>query len=452
MYTTFRKAIRIAAICFIAAALVHASVVVDGAELTVGPGKSFARIEAALAKATPGDVILVFPGEDNRPYEKVAVYVAKSNIVLRAVSSLGQRVRLSGLGFNYSGEGSTPRAIFQFNRGADGCVVEGFELLEAHNNSHNGAGVRINQANDISVRDCHIHDNDMGIMSNGDGTDKAAVNQRIASCLIHSNGNLQDPGYNHNLYLGGTNVTLSACEIHSSLTGHNVKSRAHQTYVEYCYIHDSSNREFDLVDAKQDTTRPDSHAILLGNVIVKARNCEGNRGVIHFGQDGGSEHDGTLFVVHNTIVTPFISPVVQLTAVKAKVQLINNIVWDGGSRQGGQKLVDFSRSGREAVSGSNNWLSAGFSGSLAEVKLAKTYLVEGRQNPPFAAPDQGDFRLNKPDASIVGAGLSWSKVSLALPMGTKPGERLNQCKPPLGREPRLRDDKPDLGAFELQGR
>jgi len=64
-------------------------------------------------------------------------------------------------------------------------------------------------------------------------------------------------------------VTLSACEVHSSLTGHNVKSRAHFTRVEYCYIHDSANREFDLVDAKATPPSKGSDAVLLGNIIVK---------------------------------------------------------------------------------------------------------------------------------------------------------------------------------------
>ena len=76
------------------AVLIHATAALDGAELTVGPEKRFARIEAVLAKATPGDVILVFPREDGRAYEKVAVYVAKPNIVFRAINSRGQRVRL----------------------------------------------------------------------------------------------------------------------------------------------------------------------------------------------------------------------------------------------------------------------------------------------------------------------------------------------------------------------
>ena len=130
----------------------------------------------------------------------------------------------------------------------------------------------------------------MGVMSNGDGTPNAAADQRIEYCEIHHNGDPAEPGQNHNLYLGGTSVTLSFCEIHSSLTGHNVKSRAHQIRVQYCFIHDSANRELDLVDS-DDTARPESHALLLGNIIVKSPQCAGNRSVIHFGQDGGKERD-----------------------------------------------------------------------------------------------------------------------------------------------------------------
>ena len=165
--------------------------------------------------------------------------------------------------------------------------------------------MRINQANHVTVRNCSIHDNDMGIMSNGDGSLATAVDQRIEECRIYRNGDPAEPGHNHNLYLGGTSVTLRFCEIHHSLTGHNVKSRAHYTRVEYCYVHHSANREFDLVDAAE-TARPQSDAVLLGNIIVKDPQCKGNRAVIHFGQDGGKEHNGTLYLAFNTIVTPFI--------------------------------------------------------------------------------------------------------------------------------------------------
>ena len=41
---------------------------------------------------------------------------------------------------------------------------------------------------------------------------------------------------------------------------------------------------------------------MTGCVIVKDPACPGNHAVIHYGQDGGGEHNGTLWLVHDTIV------------------------------------------------------------------------------------------------------------------------------------------------------
>ncbi len=208
-------------------AMLAAPAIAAAATLEVGPGKPFARIEDANAKARPGDVVLVYAGSSRRQYEKTAVFVRQRDLTFRGVPAAGKTcVPINGHGFDYSGAGSTPRAIFQFNAGADHCTLEGFELFGAHNTSHNGAGVRINQANHVTVRNCSIHGNDMGIMSNGDGTLARGVDQRIERCQIYRNGDTSEPGQNHNLYLGGTSVTLRFCEVHHSLTGHNVKSRA----------------------------------------------------------------------------------------------------------------------------------------------------------------------------------------------------------------------------------
>ena len=213
-------------------------------------------------------------------------------------------------------------------------------------------------------------------MSNGDGTPRSATGQLIENCLIHSNGDHAHPGYNHNLYLGGTDVTMRGCEVHSSLTGHNYKSRAHRNVVVGCYIHDSLNREFDLVDAKGDTDRPGSDTILAGNVIVKDPNCRGNKAVIHFGQDGGKGHDGTLHLVHNTIVTPFISPVVDLSAPKARANLLNNIVWNGGGETGraGAGFGEGEGGGRIAGIGREQLACGGFPGEGGEVADRGTQL------------------------------------------------------------------------------
>jgi hypothetical protein len=465
-----------------AGVLLAASASAGAGELAVGPGKAYATIAAALSKAAAGDTIMVYPQADNKPYDKVAVTVRKQRITFKAVPARPrQRVALSGKGFDYSGSGPVPRAIFQFDPQADSCVLEGFELIDAHNDSHNGAGVRINQANNVTVRDCEIHNCDMGIMSNGDGTERSAVNQRIECCLIHSNGSLKEPGQNHNLYLGGTSVTLVACEVHSSLTGHNVKSRAHLTWVEYCYIHDSANREFDLVDAKGDTTAPDSNAVLLGNIIVKNPRSEGNRTVVHFGADGGNEHDGAVWLVHNTIVTPFISPVVDLSAAKAGAKFINNIIWDNAAGQRNQVLVSLGKADKANVSLTSNWLSPGFklpggAKSTDGPGAESNYIAKLGENPPFADAAKRDFHLKSPASPITGApsitaaGLPWSKITLpARPGAGEPGDTktppattqpklppaLQEYKAPLAHQDRpgfKPDAKADLGAFGIEKR
>lgn len=414
--------------------------------LSVGPSQHYLRIEDALANARPDDVILVYPQPDNRPYEAVALALNQPRITIQSASPKGVRIPLSGKGYDYSGRGQVPRAIAQFNKGADGCVLDGFVLSDAHNESHNGAGVRINQANNITIRNCSIHSNDMGIMSNGDGTPDTAVNQLIENSAIYSNGDPSEPGQNHNLYLGGTSVTVRGCEIHSSLTGHNVKSRAHHTSVIACYVHDSANREFDLVDGKSDTATAGSDAILAGNIIVKARPCSGNRAVIHFGQDGGNEHNGTLFLLHNTIVTSYISPVVQLSAPQARATMQNNIVWDGGTPQSGQVLFALTAGVRDAnrVTGSCNWLAAGFrSRDLGAFSLSSTYFGASGDTLGFAEAQKGDYRLLKPDLALVDKGNVLSdEVTRAI------RSTLFQYRPPQGYEPRHFRGKPDLGAYE----
>ncbi|NLF71928.1 MAG: right-handed parallel beta-helix repeat-containing protein [Candidatus Anammoximicrobium sp.] len=423
--------------------------------LEVGPGKRFARIEEANAQARPGDAIMVYPRAGGQPYERTAVYVRQARLTFRAVPAEGSRwVKIDGSGFEYSGRGSTPRAVFQFNAGTDDCVLEGFELSGAHNGSHNGAGVRINQANNVIVRRCSIHHNDMGIMSNGDGGPERGLNQLIEFCEIHHNGDPADPGFNHNLYLGGTSVTLRACEVHASLTGHNVKSRAHHNRIEDCYIHGSANREFDLVDAA-DTTRPDSHAVLLGNVIVKDPNCSGNRGVIHFGQDGGKEHDGTLHLAFNTIVTPFISPVVELSAFKAKAQLIGNLVWDAGRRQNGQKLIAVrAGAGLSHAAGAHNRFGGLFAALEGTAFDRATNVIRRFDSPPFAAPDRHDYRLLPAAARQLLAPLDARLVSLpATPGAAESGGDLPlawQYRHPAGKQRRETGATLTLGACGLR--
>lgn len=379
----------------------------------VGPGQQYSTIEAACAAASSGDTVLVHALDGDAPYRKPALFVSKAKIKFSAAPAKGKKyVRIDGEGFNYTGAGSTPRAVFQFNKGADGCIVEGFEIFNARNDSNNGAAIRINEANDVTIRYCEIRNNDMGVMSNGSVADNTGANQRFEFCLVHDNGTDKEPGYNHNFYLGGTSVVIHCCEIRNSTTGHNFKSRAHFNWVEYSFVHDSSNREFDLVDGAGNTSVPGSHTVLLGNVIAKANDCTGNRAVIHFGQDGGKGHDGTLYLVNNTIVTPFASPVIDLSAAKAGTRLLNNLVFDGGVN--GQHVLVNAANGADLanVSGECNWLSRGFDPMGA--MDSKTNVLSNSE-PPFVAPGRFDWRLIAGKAGEFRFGKALDKLGLPSP-------------------------------------
>lgn len=312
-----------------AASLLTAHPAAYAKKLEVGEEKPFQKIEDAVAAAKSGDEILIHPKKDGSAYLQPVILVRTAKLTFRAANPQ-KPVILDGEGFNYSGRGSTPRGIFQFEPGADGCVLDGLTLTNARNESNNGAGVRINQANDITVRNCVIKNNDMGIMSNGEAASKTGAGQLIEKCLITENGTAKHAGYNHNLYLGGTSVTVRECEISKSTTGHNLKSRAHINVIVNNYIHHAANREVDLVDAEGNTDIPDSDAYLVGNKIEKDPECAGNRTAVHFGTDGGAAHNGTLWLVGNTIQTPFISPVVHISAGKGAVLVKNTVTGKNG--------------------------------------------------------------------------------------------------------------------------
>ena len=86
----------------------------NAATLNVGPTQPFKTIQAAYARAAPGDTILVQALAQGESYKQEALQVRKPRIHFKSASS-DQRVRIDASGFNYSGRGSTPRAVFQFN-------------------------------------------------------------------------------------------------------------------------------------------------------------------------------------------------------------------------------------------------------------------------------------------------------------------------------------------------
>ncbi len=298
----------------------------EGRKLSVGVGQEYATIQEAYDVAQPGDSIDVYPLPNSELYRNVAILIRKPKITIRAIHARGKGIIIDGKDVNYSGEGNTPRAIFQFDPEADGCRLEGFALKNAHNSSHNGAGVRINAANNVTVTGCEISGCDMGIMSNGKPGE--AAGQRIVNCRIERNGCVDEPGYSHNLYLGGESATIFNCSISQSLAGHNLKSRARFNWIEACLISCSTNRELDVVDDGELTGRPGADTVVIGCTIVKDESCAGNRGVINFGQDNVGTRAGTLYLINCTISTPFTTLPVIISSLAANAYVANCLFFD----------------------------------------------------------------------------------------------------------------------------
>ena len=344
--------------------------------LSVGDGKPFSRIEDALRGASAGAEIDVFPSSAG--YTGTAAMIHTPRLLIKGI---GKPVTIHGGDFEYSGKGNTPRAIFQIQPEADGVTIENFELIGARNATYNGAGIRINAASGCTIRNCNIHGNDMGIMSNGqEGNAHAAEHQLIERCQIHDNGNIADPGYNHNLYLGGTSVTVRFCTISHSLTGHNLKSRAHFTLIEFCEIFGSANREIDFVES-WDTRRPHSNAVLVGNIITKDPDCKGNRVVINFGEESG-RRDGTLYLINDTIRTPFHSAVIELSSEYAHARLDNNVIQNRSDAH--PLLIAVEKGARPSnVTGNTNVLSPAY--DVSSTSLNPETLTTTQSSPPTPA-------------------------------------------------------------------
>ena len=199
------------------------------------------------------------------------------------------------------------------------------------------------------------------------------------------------------------------------------------------------------MDDVENTTAPESHALLSGCVIVKSDPCPGNKAVIHFGQDGGNRHNGTLFIVHCTILTPYISPVVDLSDTEAGVKYANSMVLDPTGSASGQVLINLRNGAVSAnTAGQNVWLSSGFSaptgGNFSQITIGAAGVL-----PAFADAGAGDYHLAASFSGTVDQGAAMNAVNLPPPLDSEP---LLTFTPLLGTTIRTFLNAPDIGAYE----
>ena len=276
----------VALLCFVGAIEARAET------FHVGIKREDKTLGAVLPRLKAGDTVEIDAGVYRETARLTTSGTREKPIVIRGVGA--SRPVFDAQDLDTSGRGSIPRGAFQI-QGAY-ITLEHLEIKNARN-GENAAGVRLLESTNAVIRDCKISQCDMGVF--GDDRETAL----IEDCDIGFNTTEKASGYAHNFYMHGNRVVVRRCHIHDALWGQNYKSRAHYNELWFNWIENSNEGEVGLVDAKDNTDKPNSNALMVGNVVLSKSDRSGNTGkFVLFGSESGNSHNGTLFLYHNTFI------------------------------------------------------------------------------------------------------------------------------------------------------
>ena len=372
-----------------------------GTVYQVGPDRPIKSVKAIVDQLQPGDIVQIDPGVYHEIVKVKASGTAAAPILIGGVPGKPRPV-FDAAGIVVSGKGKIPRAVFQIE--GDHVMLDHLELANAHDDPSLkpgtrwvAAGVRFNGGSKVITRayvhDCYIHHNDNGVVSNDVDT------FLVESCEVAFNSTDKDQGYTHNFYPHCNHLIVRNCYVHDSTYGQNVKCRAHFVELWHNWIADSNEGEVGPVDEHpgrfDSTTRPDSNALLVGNVIVShPRTKDGNPAkFILFGSELPDNkvigHNGTLYLFNNTLVAGTDKIVfIQLADPAARLVASNNIFYGSDNILGLQKPA-------ASIAGSNNLVPANakvpaewagtIKGDPQFVKATVRYFSLRRDSPAFDA-------------------------------------------------------------------
>lgn len=306
----------------------------------VGPGQTYAEVnDVPWASLMPGDVVNIH----HRPSPYVCKFgiavqgEASAQVIINGVTDAnGNRPVLDGNGATNS-PGSMPGGALNIWAAGD----EGFGLitikrrpgttsaanprwitiqnlritgaradamytdsLGATKNYGFSAGIWVQPATDITIRNCVIDDNAMGIftMSKPGGIGESCQRVRVLYNRIYGNG-VVGSSYEHGCYIQGYDVLTEGNYLgrnRAGAQGSTYKSRVGKEVIRYNWI-ESSARMIDMVHPEFTDAFVQYQDFgvdyVYGNVLVNDENLQGNAWrPIHFGSDGsegGGEWEGS---------------------------------------------------------------------------------------------------------------------------------------------------------------
>ena len=269
------------------------------ATLTVGAGKQYSTIAAAVAATQDGDTVLVQAGTYTNDFATIT-----HKITLQSVGGQATLVATTAP--------SNGKAILTIDTDA---VIDGFGFTGAAVADANGAGIRYEGGN-LTVNHSVFWNNQEGIL----GAAFATGNITIENSEFSHNGD--GSGYTHNIYIGAVNSLLvENSYFHDSVVGHEIKSRAANNIIINNRIDDNLGNGSYSIDLPNG-----GRAVIQGNVIEKGVNAE-NYTTIAFGEEGAAA-GSKLVVTSNTIVDDNANgALINNGAGVGAVSLTNNQLW-----------------------------------------------------------------------------------------------------------------------------
>jgi Ca2+-binding RTX toxin-like protein len=264
--------------------------------ITVGVGKQYSTIAAAVAHSMNGDVIKVNAG----------TYV--NDFV-----TVNTKITLQGIGGMVNMVATVPppngKAIMTTNTDV---TIDHFAFSGAKVADMNGAGIRY-QGGALVITNSYFHDNQDGLLA------AAVPGGTISISNTEFSHNGAGDGKSHNLYVNKiASLTITNSYFHDAVVGHEIKSRADNTTITGTRIFDgptgTASYSVDLPNG--------GHAVLSNNIIEQGPKSQ-NPAIVHFGGEGNDYAGSSLTMTNNTLLNDLHSGSAALllnqTAVTAQI-------------------------------------------------------------------------------------------------------------------------------------
>jgi len=242
--------------------------------LSVGAGKAFSTLKAAIAASSAGDTIRIDAGTYTNDFAIISHALA--------IEGVGGLARLVA---------TTPppngKAILTINANVS---IDRLEFTGAAVPDGNGAGIRYEGGN-LVITNSWFHQNENGLLA------APSTNGTISIDRSQFSNNGTNTGKTHNLYVNDlARLTLTNSYFHDVKGGHEIKSRARETVITNNRIADgpnqSGNYAVDLPDG--------GVGVITGNIIEKGQLAQ-NRTFIHLGGERSPSYPNTSLLVRDNI-------------------------------------------------------------------------------------------------------------------------------------------------------